>query len=168
MPYISHQELADRPGARELAEVATPQHLPVVDFGLMEVTLQGADRSAWPPEEISVADEALARVDLAVADAQALIDGFLSRRGYLPLATVPGVVANWTRVIARYYLHKDRVAADNNDPVLRDYRDALKLLQLMADGKFSLGFDDPIKASGSGAPSFNRGKSVFRDNLDDY
>lgn len=168
MPYISHAELADRPGARELAEQATPQHLKFVDFELMEATLLGEDRSAWSPEEIAVADEALSRIDQAVADAEALINGFLAKRGYVPLETVPGIVANWTRVIARYYLHKDRVGTDDKDPVLRDYRDALKLLQLTADGKFSLGFDDPVKASGADAPSFIKGKSVFRDNLEDY
>ncbi|NWO05374.1 MAG: DUF1320 domain-containing protein [Alteromonadaceae bacterium] len=168
MPYISHAELQDRPGARELAEVASPQHLWVVDFELMEATLLGKDRSAWPDEEVDVADEALSRIDQAVADAEALINGFLAKRGYVPLENVPGIVANWTRIIARYYLHKDRVGNDDKDPVLRDYRDAIKLLQLTADGKFSLGFDDPVKASGTGAPSFTKGKSVFRDNLGDY
>lgn len=168
MPYISHTELADRPGARELAEQATPQHQRLVDFELMEATLLGEDRSAWPAEDVAVADVALSRIDQAVADAEALINGFLAKRGYVPLDTVPGIVANWTRVIARYYLHKDRVGTDDKDPVLRDYRDAIKLLQLTADGKFSLGFDDPVKATGSAAPSFTKGKSVFRDNLEDY
>ncbi|MEX2475063.1 gp436 family protein [Marinobacter sp.] len=168
MPYVSHAELADRPGARELAEQATPQHLPMVDFELMEATLLGGDRTTWSEEEIAVADEALSRVDLAVADAEALINGFLAKRGYVPLDPVPGIVANWTRVIARYYLHKDRVGTDDKDPVLRDYRDAIKLLQLTADGKFSLGFEDPVKATGTSAPSFTKGKSVFRDNLVDY
>jgi len=168
MPYISHAELADRPGARELAEQATPQHLAVVDFELMEATLLGEDRSAWSADEVAVADEALARVDQAVADAEALINGFLAKRGYVPLETVPGIVANWTRMIARYYLHKDRFGADDKDPVLRDYRDAMKMLQLTADGKFSLGFDDPVKETGTDAPSFTKGKTVFRDNLGDF
>lgn len=168
MPYISHAELAVRPGAREIAEVATPAHQRTVDFQLMDATLLGADRSAWDADDIAIADEALARVDQAVVDAESLINGFLAKRGYVPLETVPGIVANWTRVIARYYLHKDRVGTDDKDPVLRDYRDALKLLQLTADGKFSLGFDDPVRATGADAPSFTKGKSVFRDNLEDY
>jgi phage gp36-like protein len=169
MSYISHAELADRPGARELAEQATPQHLTVVDFALMEATLLGTDRSAWSADEIAVADEALARVDLAVADAEAFIDGFLDQRGYLPLYPVPRIVANWARMIARYYLHKDRVGSDDNDPVLRDYRDALKMLQLTADGKFSIGLTEPEKkTNGTESPSFTKGKSVFRDALEDY
>ena len=32
---------------------------------------------------------------------------------------------------------------------MRDYRDALKLLQLTADGKFSLGGDDVVATGGS-------------------
>ena len=90
MSYISHVQLAERPGARELAEVATATHEHIVAAELMEATLQGGDRSAWSADEIAVADDALQRIDDAVSDAQATIDGFLGKRGYLPLNPVPG------------------------------------------------------------------------------
>ncbi|WP_420598636.1 gp436 family protein [Neptuniibacter sp.] len=141
--YITHAQLNERPGARELSEVATPEHESLVDYDLMEASLTGADTSAWTAPEIVVANEALQRIDAAVVDATSLIDGFLNQRGYLPLDPVPGIVTSWARAIVRYQLHQNRIS-DEKDPIVRDYKDALKLLQLTADGKFSLGADDAV------------------------
>ncbi|WNP66694.1 phage protein Gp36 family protein [Pseudomonas aeruginosa] len=47
------------------------------------------------------------------------------------------------RDIGRYLLHKDRIS-DDKDAILRNYKDALKFLQMVADGTFSLGAEDPI------------------------
>ena len=150
MAYITPIDLAERPGARELAEVATPEHKRIVDTALMDATLRGGDRSSWPAEDQVDADAAMARIQDAVAEADALIDGFLAKRGYtLPLAPVPKLVTGWSRAIARYLLHKSRISLESNDPIVRDYRDALKLLQLTADGKFSLGADDTVATGGS-------------------
>lgn len=145
MHYISAEQLAERPGARELAQVATAEHVRVVPAALMEATLRGADRSAWTLDEVAVADDALGRIQDAVEQAEGLIDGFLARRYTVPLATVPSLVSGWTRDIARYLLHKDRGGKEDSDPIVRAYRDALKFLQLIVDGKFGLGADDPIQ-----------------------
>ncbi|MDT4857953.1 hypothetical protein FQZ97_923990 [compost metagenome] len=52
---------------------------------------------------------------------------------------------------------------------MRDYRDALKFLQLVADGKFSLGEADPIAPTGGGGPDFSAPPRVFsRDALKDF
>lgn len=150
MPYVTSTALAERPGARELAQVASAEHRPIVDAELMDATLRGTDRSAWDAPSQSEADAALARIADAVAEADAMIDGFLARRGYaLPLSPAPGIVAGWSRAIARYLLHKSRISLESNDPIVRDYRDALKLLQLTADGKFSLGADDAVATGAS-------------------
>ncbi|MFS4552614.1 gp436 family protein [Comamonas resistens] len=150
MAYIDPTDLAERPGARELAQVATAEHRPIVDTELMDATLRGGDRSKWSAADQADADVAMARVLDAVAEADALIDGFLAKRGYtLPLAPVPRLVTGWSRSIARYLLHKSRISMESNDPIVRDYRDALKLLQLTADGKFSLGADDVVATGGS-------------------
>lgn len=141
--YVTPEQLAERPGARELAQLATRERDAIVPDALMDATLRGTDRSAWTPPQIASADDALVRIQEAIAEADGIIDGFLARRYTLPLVTVPGVVTAWSRAITRYLLHKDRVAAENDDPIVRDYRDALKLLQLTADGKFSLGANDP-------------------------
>lgn len=166
--YITHGQLAERPGARELAQVATPAHESVVGDELMDATLKGNDRSAWTADEIAVADVVLARIDSAVADASALIDGFLDRRDYLPLVVVPDIVRTWCRAITRYLLNEDQLDADDKDRVVRDYKDALKLLQLTADNKFSLGVDDTTVSTGVGEPIFTKGSTIVRDALADY
>lgn len=166
MAYVTHQQLAERPGARELAQVASDEHQPLVPDELMELTLLGQPRDSWPPEQVQQADSALERIDDAVADADGLIDGFLRQRGYrLPMQPVPRLVTTWSRAISRYYLHRNRQSLESNDPIVRDYRDALKLLQQVADGKLSLGVDDSLAL---GAAQAGRPCRVLRDALDDY
>lgn len=87
--YITPAQLADRPGATELAQVATPEREAIVDAELMDATLRATDRSAWSPDLTAIADLALASVQTAIDDAAALIDGYLSQRYTLPLANTP-------------------------------------------------------------------------------
>lgn len=161
--YVTHVDLVERPGARELAEVATAQHEQMVPYELMEQTLLGGDRGAWSEEEIERADAALSRIDDARLRAGQLIDGYLAKRGYLPLTEpAPGIVVEWCRAIARYFLHQDRISDEKSDPIVRDYRDALKLLQQTADGKFHLGADDPLLTNPSAVDvRFESSPSVF-------
>lgn len=167
MPYLTPADMAERPGATELAQVASAQHGALVDYALMDATLRGSDRASWSPAEVAAADEALARIQDAVTEAESVIDGYLVRRGYpLPLSPVPALVTGWARSIARYLLHKDRISDDRTDPIARDYRDALKFLALTADGKFSLGAADPVVAGSDTDVRFDSGKPVFgRDEL---
>ena len=149
MAYITTTELAERPGARELAQLASADAQPVSDFALMDATLRGQDRSAWAPAQTAAADLALARVQDAIAEAGALIDGYLAQRGYaLPLSLPPtstgkSLLTAWARAIARYLLNGQRITDESKDPVARDYRDALKMLGQLAAGKLSLGGTDP-------------------------
>lgn len=147
---------------------------PVRDELLMDATLRASDRSAWTVAEVAAADAALVRIDDALAEAGAVIDGFLSQRGYvLPLVLPTGgtgksLLTSWCRAIARYLLNKSRVTDESKDPVARDYRDALKMLQLMAQGKLSLGVDDPEAARNTGMTDvrFAGAQPVFgRDQL---
>ena len=175
MPYVTFAELADRPGATELAQVAGPRHLPPVPAALMDATLRAADRSAWTPDQRAAADLAAARVTDAVAEAGATIEGFLVQGGYsLPLALPPGgsgmsVLVGWARSITRYLLNQSRITDETKDPIARDYRDAMKLLRLVAEGKFSLGAVDPAAAEGAGSATdvrFDGAPTVFgRDQL---
>ena len=161
--YITPAQLAERPGARELAQVATRERDAIVADDLMEATLRATDRSTWSADQIAIADDALARINEAITGAAGTIDGFLARRYPLPLATVPPIVVEWSRSITRYLLHKDRISGEATDPILRDYRDALKLLQLTADGKFSLGADDPVLTdAGDAEVQFTGDGRVFR------
>ena len=157
--YCTPVQLADAKLVRELAQVATPERFQIVADDLMEATLRGDDRSGFDPDDVVVANEALLHIERALADADGLIDGYLRMRKpvpyVVPLVPVPGIVSVWARFIARYFLHKDRVnTEERTDPIVRDYRDAMKFLELTRDGKFSLGQDDPLPPAGAGAPEF--------------
>ncbi|ASK91054.1 DUF1320 domain-containing protein [Xanthomonas campestris pv. trichodesmae] len=157
MSYCTLALLSAAKLARELAEVATPERYPIVDEALMDATLLGTDRLNWAEEEKVIADQAAAHIQRALDDADGLIDGYLRMRKpvpyTVPLTTVPGIVTTWARWIARYLLHKDRVSTQEaTDPVVRDYKEALKFLALARDGQFSLGAGDPLDPPSNGAP----------------
>lgn len=172
--YATLAQLADAKLSRELAQVATADNATVIDDALMEASLRDGDRSSWPADQIALADDALVHITKAIGDADSVINGYLRNRkptAYtVPLDPVPGIVAVWSRWIARYLLHKDRVnTAEATDPVVRDYKEALKFLQLTADGKFSLGADDPLPPPGAGAPEVCAPERVFTfDTLRDF
>ena len=162
MPYITTAELAERPGSREIALLATSDGAATVDYALMDATLRGQDRSAWQADDIAQADAALQRVQDAIAEADALIDGYLGKRYTLPLSSPPGILTTWARAIVRYKLHGDRLSTEGNDPIVRDYKDALKFLEQIAAGKFSLGIEDPSsQGNGLGEVRIDPGKKVF-------
>lgn len=143
--YVSLIQLAERPGALELAQLASARHQPVVDAELLDLTLRGLLRSGYSPAQIAAADAALARIVEAATEASARIDGFLRQRGHpLPLSPVPPIVAGWCRDITRYLLSGDRATEEASDPVVRGYRDAMRLLEQVAAGKFSLGATDSV------------------------
>lgn len=161
--YTTHLELAEHPGALELSEVASDEQAPPVAAELLDALLRGQSTAAWMPDDVAAAQRALARIDAAVQDAGAVIDGHLAKRGYaLPLAPVPPLVSAWCRQIARYGLHKNRRLVEDKDPIHRGYADALKLLALTAAGKFSLGGGDVVANDkhdarfSSAAPVFGR------------
>ncbi|KRC20168.1 DUF1320 domain-containing protein [Acidovorax sp. Root219] len=170
MPYITPLELAERPGAQELSQVASSDGQPLVEVALMDATLRGTDRSAWAPDQVAGADAALARVQDAVAEAGALIDGHLAQGGYaLPLDLSSGsagktMLTAWARAISRYLLNRNRVSEESKDPVVRDYRDALRLLGQVAQGKLKLGAEDPSTSAGAGSSTdvrFDGAPNVF-------
>jgi phage gp36-like protein len=143
--YLTPAQLAEIPGALELAQVASDDHGAVVDAELMELTLRGEDRSAYAADAIAAADAALVRIEAAIDQVALLIDGYLRLRYTLPLDPVPEILAGWARAIVRYRLHKDLhlEGDERRNPIVRDYRDALKFLAEVRDGRFSLGVSDP-------------------------
>ncbi len=72
--------------------------------------------------------------DRAIADAGALIDGYLGGRYQLPLTSVPTLVVNLALVIAIYMAHGS-VAPEK---IRKDYDDALRQLQAIASGTMVL------------------------------
>lgn len=156
--YLTALELMQRFGPQELAQTATPDDQVVVEAALMRATIEGASRADWTSDEIAVADLAAAAVDAALADAGALIDGYLRARYTLPLTTVPLPLKRVAGDAARFYLMDDKATEE-----VRGRFEALnKLLQQIRDGRFTLGAEDPTPAqAGSAAVSTARPDRVM-------
>lgn len=121
MPYCTLQELTDRYSERMLLDIS--------------------DRGDAPAEEV---DQTL--VDRAIADADALIDGYLKVRYALPLASVPRLVKDLSLRISIYYAHAHVAAGKIKD----DYEAALKTLREISAGTIRLDLDGAEPAA-SGA-----------------
>ena len=81
----------------------------------------------------------------AITDAGALIDGYLGGRYQLPLSSVPTLVTNLAQVIAIYMAHGS-VAPEK---IRKDYDDALRQLQAIANGTMVLTGVDGVEAEGT-------------------
>lgn len=172
--YCTPALLADAKLVRELAQVATPERYPIVADDVMEAALRGEALGGFPSESVEAVGETMVVIERALTDADQVIDGYLRMRKPrpypVPLSPVPGIVMVWARCIARYLLHKDRMGTEEkSDPIVRDYRDALRFLEQVRDGKFSLGMDDPLPPSSSGLPAFCAPEREFTmDTLKDF
>lgn len=148
MAYVTYAHLADNPGAFELAQVATDeQRRHTVPYELLDLLMRNpiADTSDWQQPDIDATRRALVRIDWALAEADALIDAYLAKRGYkLPLNPAPLVIRSKSRDIARYLLHKNRLSSEGNDPIVRDYKMAIQFLERIANGKIGLDMDDDV------------------------
>ena len=71
MPYVTHAELAENPGALELSEVASDEHARPVAAELLDALLRGQDVAAWSPEDVAAGQRALVRIDDAQKDTPA-------------------------------------------------------------------------------------------------
>lgn len=167
MSYVTPLQLAEKPGARELAQAASTEHQAIVDAELMDLTLRGLTRTGYTADELAAADAALARIAEIIVETDALIDSYIARRVALPLSPVPLVLTRIARAVVRYELQKDRTGDARTDPIVRDYQDKLQLLAGIRDGDVTLGLDDPASAN---APALDvrieSGDKVFgRDGL---
>lgn len=147
MSYISDADLIERPGAAEIAQVATPAEHPVVATDLMTATLAGADRSGFDPGDVLIADQALDRVHSAIAEASATIDAALGSRYSLPLPSTPLVLTRLARAIVRYILHTHLLTASEDSPIIRDYRAAMATLREIGAGRMTLGLPAPASVA---------------------
>ncbi len=169
MSYLVAADLESMPGALEIAQVATPSHLDVPPVELMRLTLIGGDRTEYASDQVAAADAALARVAATIADAEQIVDGYIGARYALPLSPVPPICKSWVRALVRYALNQSRISDERTDPIARDRRDAIRVLESVAAGKFSLGASDPVVNSSGGDVQFVTPGRVFTaDTLRDY
>ncbi len=109
MSYVTQQQLVDRFGQARLVELT--------------------DRAEEATGEIGT--DVLAR---AIADTDAMIDGFVAAQYTLPLASVPDILRDVGLTITFYKLHVDTVA----DKVKEDYEDARRTLEWISTGRVKL------------------------------
>ena len=143
--YLTPAQLIDgSDGAKEFADLF------VVEPALLAAVVAGEDTSAWPADSVARAVAAQDSVVRFIAQAVGEVDARLTKRGYpLPQdATRFPVLSVWTRSIARYHLHRQRDrTSEETGRIERDYRDALRALDFVAEGKLGLGAGDPLMAN---------------------
>lgn len=140
MPYAVKQDMIDRFGEVELKQLT--------------------DRSG----DVDAIDDTV--LNRALADADAEIDGYLSGRYALPLASTPLNLNAMACDIARYKLYEDRAT----EHVRQRYDDAVKYLASVARGTISLSLDANQAAQPeAGGPAIEGEEPVFtRQTLADY
>lgn len=114
------------------------------------------DRAAVPT---GVVDTAV--VDRALADTDAVIDGYLAGRYALPLVQVPGLIADLAQAIAIWKLH---IYAP--DPKIKDdYDQALRALREIATGavRIPVAGLDPVSTGGTGVRVTDRERPFSAD-----
>ena len=161
--YVTPAQLIAGPeGAKPLAERYD------IEPALLAVVIAGGDTSAWPGADIDEAEAALASIERFCDQAQAEVDTRLAVRGYpLPQdATRFPVLTVWSRSIALYHLNHQRdKTSEELGRIERDYRDALRALDLVAEGKLSLGAGDPLAPdpadAGAGAVRLDSQPRIF-------
>jgi phage gp36-like protein len=118
MAYVTLTQLKDRFGEQML----------------IALTDRGADA-------LGVVDEDV--VDRAIAEAEALIDGYLARRYALPLSVAQPMLVGVAGALVIYGLH----IYEAPEKVAKDYNDAIKTLTAISQGTITL------NAAGVEAPS---------------
>lgn len=86
----------------------------------------------------------------ALADADALIDGYLAGRYPLPLASVPANLVLIACAVARYLVWKDI----STEEIRKRYEDAIRYLERVASGSI------PLRMDAAGQPDPLQGVTV--------
>lgn len=116
------------------------------------------DRASPPAGEID-ADT----VTRALADTDAVIDGYLKGRYRLPLSSTPPLLRDLAQAIAVYKLHRDTVA----DKIRTDYTDALKMLAAIGVGAVRLDVEgaEPESSGATGVRTTDRERPLTPENM---
>lgn len=116
------------------------------------------DRAQTPSGTID-----LAALDRALAETDALIDGYLAVRYRLPLADTPALVAALAQDIAIWKLHPGAPDAK----VEADYKAAIRTLEALSNGSVRLNAAgaEPATTGGGGARSTDRERPMTAGNL---
>ena len=121
-----------------------------------DLLLQLADRDGSGAVDAGV-------VDGAIADTDAVIDGYLAGRYKLPLASTPPMLADLAAAITIYKLH----TYSPDDKIAEDYKDAMRALREIASGTIRLPAEgvEPEGTGASGVRVTDRERPMTEDNM---
>ena len=136
--YASAAQLLARYNAEEIAQRADASVPSVVYGELLTKAANGEDLSGYTAEEQAAAAAALAKVNRALQDADQTINTYLGGRYQLPLSNTPQVLERIAGQIARFVLYDDSAT----EQVVTLYKDSIKFLENVANGKVQLGPTD--------------------------
>lgn len=130
--------------------------------GLTQTDLQQLaddDELTLTPEDI---------VTAAIADADALIDGYLGKRYTVPFDPVPALITKLSADLAAYNLYSHRPQVETPRPVEDRYRDALGMIKMLVSGEMTL--DSPLAGeTGLGnAKTVGAGRLYSLDTLENF
>lgn len=135
--YATASNLLNQFAAEEIAQRADRGIPRLVTAAMLHVAADGGDMSGYTAEEQAAATAALALVGQKLLDADSVINGHLATRYQVPLSTVPRLILSAACDLARYALYDD-IATEQ---ITQRYKDAIKLLEAIGNGKVSLGID---------------------------
>lgn len=126
-----------------------------------ETLIELSDRASPPAGVVDVSV-----IDAALADADALIDGYLFGRYALPLSAIPALVTTLAEAITIYKLY----TFSASERAEADYRDALKALEKISKGEIKINAAgiEPSSSGGSGVKSCDRKPEMTRANMGAY
>jgi phage gp36-like protein len=141
MPYCTVDDLTARYGQALLVQIS--------------------DRADAPTGEVD-----LDLVNAAIANADALIDGYLLGRYALPLESVPALVKDWSLRVAIYYAHGQVV----DQKIADDYAAALKQLSQVASGAIRLNIAgaEPATSGATGVEATDTERVITPDSMRGY
>ena len=109
-------------------------------------------------------------IEMAIADADAEIDGYLAKRYTVPFSPVPQVLNKLSKDIAIYNLFS-RIGIDESTDqktYLNRYNAAISFLRLVAEGKASVGNQttDQATAAATGFSASSNGRIFTRHKME--
>lgn len=119
--------------------------------------------------ELTQDDTSLDTVDTdvlaeVIADAEAMVDGYVGARYSLPLSSPPAILTRLAAILTWYQLHERRHGAPEN--VAKDYANAMRSLRDISSGVLTLGTQpEPSVNAGKKIHSTSSAPTFGRDNL---
>lgn len=135
--YATAANLLDQFSPEEIAQRSDRGVPRLVSAAMIQTAAAGGSMSGYTAGEQAATAAALALIDQKLLDADSVINGHLATRYQVPLSTVPRLVMTAACDLARYALHDD-IATEQ---ITQRYKDAIKLLEAIGNGKVSLGID---------------------------